>query len=76
MPGEKCRSARQYEYYNTKTIKKDGKKQKTGVTKSLKKAKVSLRAIFRQYANQRLVYDIMHLVDGVFPILQKQRGFM
>lgn len=38
MPGEKCRSARQYEYYNTKTIKKDGKKQKTGVTKSLKKS--------------------------------------
>ena len=34
MPGEKCRSARKYENYNTKTIKKDGKKQKTGVTKA------------------------------------------
>lgn len=47
MPGEKCRSARQYEYYNTKTIKKDGKKQKTGVTKSLKK---KLKYLCEQYS--------------------------
>lgn len=47
MPGEKCRSARQYEYYNTKTIKKDGKKQKNRSNKKLEK---NLKYLCEQYS--------------------------